>query len=322
MRFFAALFFLIALLPQSACAASIIPDLQTSVEIQAVPETPGPYSTVTLFAENVLNKGAHSYTWIVNGTVAVEGIGVDHTNVTMRGVGETTNITLRVYDENGALTSEVSKTITPAELDLVWEGNTFVPPFYAGRPLPTGDSTVTVSAVPDLRVGGARVAKDNLVYEWYINDAQAPYRTGYGLDSITITPPFFDSVFSVSAVAKTRSGTPSVRNSISIAPRAPDIILYEQNPLLGTLFNKAITSAYALASDEVTLRLFPIFAVDPTATTYTWKVNGSNVDPGTVARELTLRKTGSGSGRFTIEAAFATGQELFENAKRNILLTF
>lgn len=316
-----ALFALAILLVPALALGQIVPSLGSSAQIQIIPGTPEPGTSVLLIAENVSDKNTLSFTWTANGKVIAEGIGADRATITAGRVGESTTVTVRIADENGTV-AEISRTLLPATLDLVWEGNTYTPPFYLGRPLPTGESTVTVSALPDIRVGGTRVAKENLVYEWYLNNNDRPYRSGYGLHTITLAPPLFDSAFTVSVTAKTRNSAGVARDSVVITPTRPDVILYEQGPLLGTLFNKAATDEFVLDEEEVTFRLFPFFVVDPTAPNYVWSVAGSLVDPGSVSRELTLRKTAPGQGRYTIEASLETAGSLYEQAARSLQLIF
>lgn len=319
MRFFAILFF--AVLLPFGVSGQIIPTLDSPTEIQIVPNFPAAGANVLVTAQNVLNGDAFTYSWTVNGEVVEQGIGRNSIVVTVGGVGEETTVSVTITD--GAITvGGTSRTIVPAELDLVWEAETYTPSFYVGRPLATGASPVSVTAVPNLRENGVRISESELVYEWFVDNSRSPVRSGYGLNTVSITPPSFSAPFTVLVNAKTQSGAVAVQSSVEITPRAPEIVLYEKTPLLGTLFNRAITNSVTLFDEEITVGLFPLYITNPDRPAYSWEVDGSPVEPGETPRELTLRKTGPGSGRFTIKTSLETAGSLFERASKSFILTF
>jgi len=302
-------------------SAAVNTTLQTPIEIQMIPEVPAPNANVLLQTQNVAGKDTALYTWTVNGRVVEQGAGRDRITITAGAIGVRTTVSVSVSMSGGAVETR-TRTILPGELDLVWEGNTYTPPFYLGKPLATGDSTVTIAAFPNLVVSGARVGASSLVYQWFVNNSQTPYRSGRGLSSITLSPPLFNSPFSVRAVASTQDGTVAVQQSVVIAPQEPEILFYEKHPLLGTLFNVSLVNPFQLLEDEVTFRIFPLFVVDPTKTLYSWEVAGDAVTADNSGRELTLRKTGAGSGNFLIDTSLETPNSLYERASARARIIF
>ena len=319
MRFFAILFFLV-FVPVGAFG-QIIPSLPSSIEIQTIPETPAPNTIVAVQVQNVANKNSVLFTWKVNGQIIEEGVGLNKITLTTGRAGAPTVVEVTVSD-GGEVVDSITRTISPAEVSLVWEADTYTPPFYPGRPLSTGESVITIAAVPTLVVNDTRVSANSLVYTWYLNGSQAPFRSGFGLSTISLSPPIFDSAFSVRVVVTTQSGTLSAQDSVTIIPREPEIALYEKHPLLGTLFNRMIQDNFQSFDEELTLSLFPLFVVDPENSEYTWSVEGDIVDSGDTPRELTLRKTGSDRGTFSIRTSLETGRSIYERATRVISLTF
>jgi len=107
-----------------------------------------------------------------------------------------------------------------------------------------------------------------------------------------------------------------------IVPQKPEIVFYEKHPLLGTLFNTAAGDSFRLFGEEVTLRLFPLFVADSTRPTYVWEVGGKGVEPEDSGRELTLRKTGTGTGKFLVGASLETPNSLYEHAENKTYIIF
>lgn len=303
-------------------SAQIIPTLQIPVEIEVVPAAPAPGANVLLRAQNVPGGASASYTWTINGEVVDQGIGRDAIVFTAGGVGSVTAVELSIR-QGDTFIGEVVRTVRPAELDLVWEAETSIPPFYDGRPLPNGDSTVRVSAVPNVVVDEARISPSNLVYQWFVNGSKTPYRSGYGLSTITLTPPLFGSEFTVRGVAQTRDGRISVARTVAIAPRDPEILIYEDAPLLGLRLDSEVQQRFDLFADEVTVLAFPLFINNLNQTQYRWNINNDTVEStGESDRELTLRRTGTGSGQYSIGISLKTENSFYEQADRSFLLSF
>lgn len=307
----------------SGALAQTIPLLETALELRVIPNNPGPDETVTIRAENVFGSlGSKTFVWRVNGVAIDQGFGRDTITTTLGGIGSATVISVSII-ENGVLAGEKSITLRPASLDIVWEGNTYRPPLYIGRPLPTGSSVTTLHAVPNMNQNGARVSSANLIYTWYINSSQTPYRKGFGLDTVLATSPQFENEFTVSVIAETRDGTQHAQKEVSIRPRRPEIVIYERPPLLGMRFDRAIADTVELFGDEMTFVAFPLFVNSLSEPEYVWKVDGAPVEEtGRTEREVTLRKSGEGGGRFSIEFSLENAAALFERAASGFLLTF
>lgn len=312
----------LALLVPSFALAEIIPTIEPSVEVEVIPAHPGPNETVTVRAAAPGNLGGGvTYVWTVNGRVVDQGIGRNTISLITGSAGSETRVAVSILADGGVIV-EKTLTIRPASLDIVWEGNTYTPPFYTGRPLPTGSSRVTLTALPHLFEGGARLPAGILVYRWYLNGSQTSVRGGYGLDTIVITTPQFENEFTVSAVAESTSGISRAEGAATIRPVRPAPMVYENAPLVGLRFESAVAS-FALGGDEATFEAFPFFVNSISGPDYTWRIDGVPVaETGRTERELTLRREGEGEGRFSVSFELENVGVLFEHAKTNFLLTF
>jgi len=304
-------------------AAAIPFLLEPELQIEVVPATPAPGERVFVRAQSVRapTTGA-TFVWRVNGTVAEQGIGRDSVTITAGEAGTTMNVSVSM-SENGVSRGEKSVVIQPASIDLVWEGNTYRPPFYIGRPLMGGDGSVTITAVPTVVRGGARISAGDLVYSWFVNGSAAPKKRGYGVNTITMNAPLFKNEFVVSVTAETIDGILAASNQTRISPVSPESVVYENAPLLGIRFDRAIQGADTFEGEEKTYVAFPLTVGNADNLSYGWKVNGNRVaETGANAREVTLRRSGEGAGAFPIEFSFENAAALFERATTGFLLTF
>lgn len=318
------LFLITLLLAPLWAAAAVIPILPPPLEIQASPEAPVPGATVTVSAHSYSgNRDEFTYTWTVNGRVVDQGLGRDTITVTMGALGSETVATVTAVE--GAIDrGTASITIRPADVDIVWEGATSVPPFSGILPLPNGGSRMTFIAIP--QVIGSNGLKDPsaLTYTWRVNNGQSPALSGRGKSVFAVTtPPRFASPFRVSVEAAAPDGSARARRSVTVEPVTPEIIVYEVAPLLGVRFDRAVTGLFALA-DEATFEAFPLYIDEGDATaSAAWTVNGAKQETAIgKPREITLRKTGDGAGQYSIGFGYRSAVRMFEQAAQSFTLTF
>ena len=284
------------------------------------PSSPRPGDTVQVSAVN-LPAGDVLYTWRINGQTADQGRSVTGVTFTAGNTGSATVVQVTAASEFETIQKSV--TVRPAIVDLVWEGDTYTPPLYSGLPLVTGSSDVVVQAIPTIVQGGSLVAVSNLNYTWYVNSSPTPAAGGLGKNSVTFDVPQFANPFTVRVVAETRDGTVRASGLTTVTPESPIVVVYENAPLLGTRFDRAIMTEFALAEDEATLEAFPLYVTNKNALDYEWRVNGSVPEEvRDTPRMITLRKEGVGSGRFSIKFSMESATRLFERASTAFQLVF
>ncbi len=313
---------LIALLMPFGASAEIIPTLGGTMELLAVPNNPGPKETVRLSAKIYTGVTTNSsYTWVVNGKTAEQGIGRDSISVTLGGPGSVTTVEVSAY-QAGEFIAEKSITFRPATIDLVWEGNTSRPPLYIGRPLPNGSSNTTILAVPHIVRSGATISPSDLVYTWSVNGKVLASQSGYGKISATIASPRFESAFEVSVKATTRDGVITSEKTTVVTPIRPTAVVYENAPLLGHTFNKATAGTFEFLEDEASFTAYPLFVSSTDDLSYEWQLDG---EPFVLDKlnpfDVTFRKEGGGRGLHSVEFSFEHVNKLFERGTRTFNLS-
>ncbi|MEK7176166.1 MAG: hypothetical protein AAB695_02200 [Patescibacteria group bacterium] len=203
-------------------------------------------------------------------------------------------------------------------VDLLWQGSSYVPPFYQGRTLWSNQSKVVLLAIPH----GLGLAA-NLNYKWTKNGTVLGNTNGVGKNSLS----FLDSILSKPQSIKVDiiSSQDEVLASASvvIVPVSPSLLVYEKNPLYGYLFHKEVGGAYALSEKEITLTAFPFFfsvrnRADNTVG-YAWRTNVGGMESGNA---VTYRAPENVSGSSQVSASASNKDEIAQQAQKSFLVQF
>ncbi|OGG43673.1 hypothetical protein A2841_03715 [Candidatus Kaiserbacteria bacterium RIFCSPHIGHO2_01_FULL_48_10] len=308
------------LAPLSAGAA-ILPSLY-NIELEVMPEHPKTGEVVTITVHDPSATGETAYIWTINGSGVEQGVGRTTITTTAGAIGSAQTIAVQAI-EMGETKGQAVTVIVPAEVDIVWEGRTKTPPFYAGLPLTTGMSQISAVAVPYMIRSGSRISSNNILYTWSIDGNKLSSQSGYGKSSVTITPPRFAQAFQLSVRAETSDGAVVAEKSRTIQPVSPAIALYERTPLAGIIFTKEIGTVFPLAEGEATLVAFPLFASTAGILSYEWQLDGKSFELDPEAPEsATFKKSGSGSATHTVTFSFDDASKFLEHAERSFRLVF
>ena len=167
-----------ALLPVYFVLAQFVPD---QLVLLSSPESPSPGETVTIQANTpTLDKNRLFFEWTVDGKNRSDfsGLGKNSIKLTAGSVGSVIRIGVKVTGAD----REIKPTflvISVSDLALSWFAETYVPPWYKGKALPTQNSVVRVAAIPKFVIGGSAIAPENLIYHWTLDD-QENILTGIG----------------------------------------------------------------------------------------------------------------------------------------------
>lgn len=317
------LIFALALLAPFAAIAAFIPTLSSPLEIAVSPSAPAPGSSATVSARSYAgNAAATTYVWRVDGDIVDQGLGRGAITVALGEVGSATVVTVSA-SEGSIDRGEASVTIRPADVDIVWEASSSVPPFSGILPLPNGGSEVIFVALPRVVGADGIGSPGSLTYVWRVGGVEAPALSGRGQSVFRATPPRLGNPFTVSVEVSTADGSAHAVRTRTVNPVEPEILVYEVAPLLGVRFERTIAGSFAFG-DEATFRAFPLYMSegDRSATTL-WSVDDRAADATSDdPRQITLRKSGSGSGAYTIGFSYESAARLFEQARGSFRIVF
>ncbi len=266
------------------------------------PEFPQPYGVVTVTPGSTLIDLSSSQVRIsVNGTEVQKGSGSAPVQIQAGGPGVPTTITATAVASDGQ-TYTKTLVIHPADVALVVEPVSTTHPFYRGAPLVASEGLVRLIALPDLRTAaGTPIPASRLVYTWKNGDRLLESDSGLGKSVLTATAPvqFRDSTITVTVSTPDSS---IVAQAVAlISPVDPIARIYQDDPLLGPLFNYALPSSISMTDTEDTFRAVPYyFSGTPSLS---WSVNDVQSQAG---QDITVRSSGTGSG--TALVSFAAKQ--------------
>lgn len=261
------------------------------VSMTISPEYPRPYQTIVVTPDSTLIDMSSSIVKVsVNGKVVEQGSGVQNVPVTVGGPGEKTIIS--VSATTGGKTYTQSLTVRPSDVSLVIEPVSTTHPFYEGASLVASEGRVRVVAIPDLRTTAkTRIDPSSLVYTWKFGDQILQDQSGIGHSILNATAPVRYRDAQITVTVATSDSSIVAQASTLISPVDPILHFYKNDPLLGPLFDQALTDSYTMSSDEESFRGVAYYFGSTPA--LVWAVNGqaSGAD-----KDVTVRSTGAGSG--------------------------
>jgi hypothetical protein len=240
----------------------------------------GGTSALTIVAKTaqspLLDLADSDVEWTVNGTAAGSGQSI---RVKMGALGTQTSISVAVSGNSGNDSAQLS--LVPTSIDLLWEADSYVPPFYEGRALPSSGSMIRVLAIPHFVGSNGPVPASEIDFTWKLNNAVDEAQSGIGESSAVFPAAVLYDSDTIVVDAQTPDGSISGEATISIRTGDPVLVLYEDSPLFGIMYHLALGQSSAAGESETSFAAVPYFASaasanDP-ALAYDWTVNGSAV---------------------------------------------
>jgi len=257
--------------------------------------------------------------WLENGKLVDGGVGQTKHSFTAGGAGSAITFTVRVKVLNRE-TKEESVTVRPASVDLLWQTTSTVPPFYKGKALYPLFGKLSVVALPEvLDQDGRRIPDSELYYTWQKNIEVLGDLSGRGRNILALVTPELRFPFTVSVVVELADGTEVASDTITINISSPKVLVYENSPLYGVLFNRELGESASLVGQEVVFEVFPLFfgSQNRGGLSYVWYVNGVSMADFS-GPSITLRKTGDEVGGASVSVHVSGGNLFTESIGRTI----
>lgn len=269
-------------------------DSLATLDLSLNPTNPrGGDSVVLTLSSNLLDLDSSRIVWFVNG-VARKSTSNKSITIKLDSSGLKTTIKAVVETTDGII-KEVSREFTPSGVDLIIEPVAYTTPFYKGKPYLLGQGTIKVVAVPDVMIDGAKIANKDLNFVWKKSD-NIISSSGKGKNFILLDSTIPVKDINLSLEVFDSAGNRLAENSKTIIISKPQILFYENSPLYGILYNKAVTGNYFLGTREE-LKIvakpfsFSFMKDTPTESDYSWYVNDNYVAPSEKINEILLKQT-------------------------------
>jgi hypothetical protein len=298
-------------------------DIIGSTNFSVVPSSPSPGEKVIVTIEGSgINFDTALLTWSVNGQNIKSGYGAKEISFVVGQIGSNSVVRLKIVADGK--TYDRSITIVPGDIDLLWQGNSYIPPFYKGRSLWVMQGEFIVTAIPHgVSSNGLEYDPKSLVYKWFTDDVAYADKSGYGKNSYS----FIESGLALPkeiGVEVYKDDNLIGRKYITVSPNVPLVLVYENNPLQGFLFNSEVSNNYILNKSELTLGAFPYYFTadtkDDYGLSYKWQSSGSRVSQGT--SQKTFRIPEGVSGKSLIYTEINNKEKIGQGANKDFLVQF
>lgn len=293
--------------------------------VSLTPEHPKPGQTVTIEIESYsINLNSSAISWLVDGAVAKQGVGQKTFDVIAGKAGRSTNVRIVVNGNTGAY-GEKTVVIRPADVDIVWEAASYTPPFYKGKAMHSFQSDVTFIAMPNLISGdGVRLSAKNVVYTWKRDGQVLGDSSGFGKQTLTLVANAIIKPMNVEVEVASQDGTVRAKNGVQVFPRSPELLLYEDQPLLGIRFERALEGTYALSGDEVKVAAFPFFTSsderNSSSLNFRWSMNNRELTSSDSF--ITLRSERGQTGTAAITLTASHFKKFLQSATKSFTVQF
>jgi hypothetical protein len=240
-------------IPQFGNISPGVGGLFEGLTLIASPNYPEPYETfdVALNAPDEDYSGA-IIKWYINGTEDLVARNQRTHTLTAGALGEKMTIRTTLEKQSGGV-DEKTLVITPVKVDIIIEADTMVPSFYNGRALPSRGSKARATAIIHT---ANKADRNNLTYRWELNGDVLESGAIRGLNTVDFEMPLgFESYIDVTI---SNSGGVIGRKSLQIIPAEPEILFYEENPLLG-IVPAAFAREKVVLGNQITVRAEPYY---------------------------------------------------------------
>lgn len=303
-------------------------EFKDQISASVSPEHPGPGQTTSISLEVYsFDINSAEITWKVNGKVERKGLGIKQFNFKNGEVGKTTTVEVQIDPLDRPI---VTKTFTfkPGEVDLLWQADVYTHPFYRGKNLYTPESNLIFVAMPQTTSGNIDPSKT--IFNWTINDSKQADKSGFGRDTYLFQGPIIVRPVEVSVETyfpnKNASDPKTIASKdLVVNPQSSGLLFYENSPLYGVLFNRALIGNINIEKEEMSVSAYPYFQTitnKNSGPNYRWVVDGYPVNINESKNSLTLRKTQGDYGESTIASQSQNPLKILQTAQTQVILKF
>lgn len=298
------------------------------ISVTQIPQIPKPGEAVSVEIESYstdFNKA--QIKWTLNDKVISSGFGIKKITFNAPASGKTSVLKITITKEGGGVIQK-NITINPADVDLMYEAQTYAPPFYKGKKLFTSESNISFIAVPNFVLSsGKKIPDEQLVYTWSVNGSIIESVSGYGRNIFVTKGTLIERPMTVQVDVSASNSTLKATQKINLVSTKPEFILYENNPLLGVVYEKAIQGIFNLQRPQIDFEGVPFFFdaqyKDSTNLKYTWSINGVSIKTKSSNENyLILQNDKNQEGQAVISTSIQHTKNILQNTASKIQLQF
>src|SRR3989338_764728 len=257
------------------------------INVRPIPSVPGPEMRVTVRVESfVYDIKAATIAWLLNGELVLEGRGATEYKFTTGKSGEESLFEVIITTPDGKNFKE-TLALRPASVDILWQAETYTPPFYKGKALPSQGSKIRAVAVPQF--GDPQL----LQYKWTANQSTG-LAQGTGVSSAVMEAGRAGIPIALGVEVSSQTTSHKAARTVPIPSVAPEVAFYEDSPLYGIRFENVLSGTVMTAGPEYRILGVPYFFTkldrDYGNLLYQWNINNRSVRIDGAQENLTVLK--------------------------------
>lgn len=218
--------------------------------------------------------------------------------------------------------SNIAQAQSTPTVDLLWSAQTYAPLFYRGHTVATAQSQIKVVAV----VTWSGSETKDLNFQWQRDGQVLSRSSGLGKDNITFTSGKTGETHQIEVQVIDKKG---LRQSASteIKIGQPTLVIYQNDPLIGINYGRAISGDLNLSQPEISLQAEPYFfslrEVSEQKLDYRWQLDNKRVVPNPVDNRLITFAAPSGTtGDNLIKLEVLNLNNVFQTAAKQFRINF
>lgn len=325
----AMLFFLpfVALNVTAQTKSISLDDIENSIQIKTLPQFPKANEEVSIRIESFSSDlNTAEIIWALDGKIQSKSLGKKDFSFTTGKLGTVSLVKIIIKTTEGR-TIEKTVVVKPALVDLVWEANSYTPPFYKGKALYAHQSKVTIVAMPHMLDSNKKeINPKNLIYKWIKNGKVLGQISGYGKNSFSLVESIISNPIEIEVEVTSSDKSLKAKGEMILDPIESRAIIYENNPLYGIIYEKAMGEELKLAGREITLSVAPYFFsredVDSQKINYDWNMNGADINSKKNAGSKTFRRVGDTDGASRVSVELQNENRELQSASASVSLNF
>lgn len=298
--------------------------VEEKISVKIDTQYPRPNQTISASVQSyATNLDKAQISWSINGKLMEKGVGMKKFTFKTTALGKDQKLNVLVEKiEGGVFTQDYR--ITTSEVDMYYEAQTYVPPFFRGKARFSNQSIVTIFATPrGIGQNGKLIPVEDYTYKWSVNDRVSQSQSGYGKNSFVYNDTILSEPAKISVEVSSRDSSVYGSGQLVVRPANPMISFYEENPVYGTIYEGAIIGKRDLNREEITFRAVPYyFSNEVLNHVYNWKMNGKPILGLGNTDTVTFRQQDGVTGESRISVEIKNNDKMFQTTKNSFSLIF
>ena len=301
----------------------IISALPSELGVEVIPDYPKPNSVVFVnLAMYTEDLDSAEIAWYLNGKVALQGKGAKQFSFRTGKVGVESKIEIRIKLKSGVTFSR-NFSIIPASVDILWEADSYVPPFYQGKALHPKQGRLKLAAMPEFVKNGKRIPPSDLIYKWSNGLDVYESQSGYGKNVVIIDGALLGTTERISVLVTDPINNLVAQGFVDISTVNPEIVFYKRDPYYGFLFEQSLKNKVVLDQDEIEVVVSPYYITKEREglLQYNWRLNGTNAPELSRSKNVVFRRPEE-EGRSLITVEVENLARLLQITDSNLVVEF